>query len=348
MEPCKTDPQSQACATALKNAQNPFFLEDHPEATQSTGWLKAWDSAESPYVIAAENAEDVVAGVNFAREHNLRVAIKGTGHDYLGRSNSPNSLLIWTHKMRKVTLHDSFSGQGCSTTQPGVPAVTVEAGTRWLETFKEVITNHGRYVQGGGCTSVGAAGGFPQGGGFGSFSKKFGTGAANMLEAEVVTADGKILIANACQNQDLFWALRGGGGSTFGVVTKMTYRTHTLPQYFGIVEGQITASSDQAFKQLLEQFIHFYRESLNNEHWGEQIHVKGDNSLKLALLFQGLNKEDVEKIWQPFKEWLAKKPELFKIETKISEIPPQKMWDYAFIDKHSTDIYKAIQESPNP
>src|SRR5262249_55897620 len=77
----------------------------------------------------------------------------------------------------------------------------------------------GKYVQGGGCMTVGLAG-LIQGGGFGSFSKHYGTAAASPLEAELVTTDGQIRIANACTNPDLFWALKGGGGSTFGVVSK--------------------------------------------------------------------------------------------------------------------------------
>jgi len=344
LEPCKTDPQSSACITALKNSKNPFFVEAQSEATQFTGWLNAWNSAPSPYVIAAQNAEDIVAGVNFARQHHLRIVVKGTGHDFLGRSNAPNSLLIWTHNMRKITMHDSFVCQGCPA---GFPAVTVEAGARWLEVYNEVISKHGRYVQGGGCTSVGAVGGFSLGGGFGEFSKKFGTGAANMLEAEVVTADGKILIANAYQNKDLFWALRGGGGGTFGIVTKITYRTHELPKSFGVFEGSIIAEDDQAYKQLLSYFIPFYRENLSNEHWGGYIFIQRNNVLKFSLQFQELNKAEVEKIWHPFKDSLVGK-KLYKIENKIVEIPPQKMWDYNLMKKiDPNSIVADVEEKEN-
>lgn len=351
LEPCQSDATSAECKAALKDAENPFFLETRPDATQSTGYLNAWTSSPSQYAIAAERSEDIVAGVNFARKHNLRLVIKGTGHDYLGRSNAPNSLLIWTHKMRDIKSHNAFVGHGCGSTTMGVPAVSVGAGTRWLEAYDHVVNKQGRYIQGGGCTSVGAAGGFPQGGGFGSFSKKFGTGAANILEAEIVTADGKVLIANACQNQDLFWAVRGGGGGTFGVVTKLTYKTHDLPKTFGIVEGKITASSDQAFKALLEHFIHFYGENLSNEHWGEQVHVGGDNTLTLALLFQGLNKKEVEVLWQPLKEWLSQKADLFKMEYRVTVLPARKLWNYAYIKENlkkngSNTIYKVKEKSP--
>src|SRR2546427_306225 len=83
------------------------------------------------------------------------------------------------------------------------PAVTVETGARWLAVYDAVTTRGGRYVQGGGCTTVGVAG-FIHGGGFGSFSKKYGQGAAGLLEAEIVTADGSVLVVNACNHPDLF------------------------------------------------------------------------------------------------------------------------------------------------
>lgn len=201
MAPCIADAKSEACVAAAKVASNPFALEDDPAGTQSTGWLDAWTAAPSTYAVAAQSAADVAAAVAFARTHRIRLVVKRTGHDYLGRSNAPDSLLVWTHAMRDIALHDAFVARGCS--GAGAPAVSVGAGTRWLEAYKEVTVKAKRYVQGGGCTSVGAAGGFTQGGGFGSWSKKYGTAAGNMLEAEVVTANGEVVIANACQNQDL-------------------------------------------------------------------------------------------------------------------------------------------------
>ena len=134
------------------------------------------------------------------------------------------------------------------------------------------------------------------GGGFGSWSKKFGTGAAGLVEAEVVTADGQVRIANSCQNQDLFWALRGGGGGTFGVVTRVTLRTHPLPKMFGFVGGRIQAANDAAFRELLERFVDFYARSLENEHWGEQVTVKGDNSLTVSMLSEGLTGAEMESV----------------------------------------------------
>jgi hypothetical protein len=164
LEPCRSDVAGEACAAAIKNAKNPFYLQDQAGGTQSTGWLGAWTAATSAFAVVAEDASDIAAAVDFARRHGLRLVIKGTGHDYLGRSNAPDSLLVWTHKMRRVSALDAFVPRACPATQAASDAVSVEAGTRWLEAYQEVTVKHGRYVQGGGCTSVGAAGGFMQGG----------------------------------------------------------------------------------------------------------------------------------------------------------------------------------------
>ncbi len=337
MEVCKSNPQGNACKKAVELAQNPFYLEEQPGATQTTGWLNAWKTSTSEYVISAETAADVAAGVNFAREHHLKLVIKGTGHDYLGRNTAPNSLLIWTHNMRKIDTTDNFVPSGCPADGKGSPAVTVGAGTRWLEAYKVVSVDKGRYVQGGGCTSVGVAGGFTQGGGFGSFSKKFGTGASGMLEVEVVTADGKIQTANACQNADLFWALRGGGGSTFGVVTKMTLMTHKLPNEFGLMQRNIVARDDIAFKELVEYFVGFYRDNLHNEHWGEQVKLK-DLTMKVEMISQGLTKEQAAVVWGPFDDWIAAKGDAYEFKSTSFMIPARSLWNYDYMKEHHPEL----------
>lgn len=348
LAPCRVDAAGEACAAALRDSRNPFYLQDQPGGTQSTGWLGAWTAAPSAFAVVAKDAGDIAAAVSFAREHRLRLVIKGTGHDYLGRSSAPASLLVWTHELRGVSVQDAFVPRGCPAAQGGGPAVTVEAGTRWLEAYQEVTVRHGRYVQGGGCTSVGAAGGFMQGGGFGSWSKKYGIAAASMLEAEVVTADGELQIANACQNQDLFWALRGGGGGTYGVVTRVTLKTHPLPAYFGGVDGSIVARSDDAFKALLERFLLFYRERLSDEHWGEQVRVRGRNSLDVSLVFEGLRASEVREIWQPFRAWIEQRPDAYTIKLDVFEVPGQRLWDAAFLQEHVPQAIRRDERAESP
>src|SRR5262249_18554859 len=197
----------------------------------------------SVYAVAARKTDDIVAAVNFARENKLRLVVKGGGHSYQGTSCAPDSLLIWTREMNAISLHQAFVGKGCEKVQAPQPAVSVGAGAIWLAAYEAVTTRGGRYVQGGGCRAFGV-GGLIKGGGFGDFSKKSGLAAGGFLEAEVVTADGVARIANACTNPDLFWGLKGGGGGSLGVVTRVTLRTRELPASFGLVSGTITAGGE--------------------------------------------------------------------------------------------------------
>ena len=153
---CLVDANGDACATALKGLASPYALQEQSGGTESVGWLGAWTAAPSAYAVAAENAGDVAAAIRFARVHRLRLVVKGTGHDYLGRSNAPDSLLVWTHHMRRVTVEDAFVPASCAATRAPIAAVSLGAGTRWLEAYREVTGKHHRYVQGGGCLSVGA------------------------------------------------------------------------------------------------------------------------------------------------------------------------------------------------
>ena len=266
LQPCAAGANSAFCREVSTDLQNPFYVGDEPGATQSTGWADAWMAAPSAYAVVAQTAADVAAAVNFARQHNLRLVVKGGGHGYQGSSSAPDSLLIWTRRMNRVTLHEAFVPQGCPKQGAGQPAATIEAGAMWIDAYNAVTTIGHRYVQGGGCTTVGVAG-LIQGGGFGSFSKRYGTAAAGLLEVEVVTADGQIRVANPYINPDLFWALKGGGGGTFGVVTKLTVKTHELPLLFGGVFADVEAQSDAAFRRLLTRFVEFYADHLFNPNW---------------------------------------------------------------------------------
>ena len=330
---CLEAPSSPSCAHVFKELKNPYFLGDEVGLTQSLGWVGAWTSRPSAYAVIAQTTDDVVAAVNFARENNLRLVVKGGGHSYQGTSNAADSLLIWTRRMNTVTLHDAF-GAGCAGQHRPEQAVTVEAGAIWGQVYDAVTTKGGRYVQGGGCMTVGVAG-LIQSGGFGSFSKAYGMAAASLLEAEIVTADGAVKIANACTNPDLFWGIKGGGGGSLGVVTRLTLRTHSLPEFFGGVFTTIKATSDAAFRRLIGQVVRFYSENLFNPHWGEQIVFRPGNVLAIAMVFQGLDQQQAETIWRPFFDWLAASPKDFSIvePPRILAAPARYFWDPGFLKK---------------
>ena len=336
---CKTPVESASCEEFFRNLKNPYFIGDNPSLTQTSGWLDAWRSEPSVYAVAATSAADVVAAVNFARIHNLRLVVKGGGHSYQGTSNAADSLLIWTRSMNKIVMHNDFVAKGFEGKQSPQPAVTVEAGAIWWHTYNEVTTKNGRYVQGGGCATVGVAG-LIQSGGFGSFSKHYGMAAAALLEAEIVTADGVKRTVNAANDPDLFWAVKGGGGGSFGVVTKLTLRTRELPENFGAVFGTIKANSDEAFKTLIGKIITLYREELFNHHWGEQIIFYPNNTVRFSMLFHGLTQEQAQTSWKSFEEWLKELPQTYTFETPLTiiAVPAKHFWDASFFRQYFPDV----------
>ncbi|HWF76362.1 MAG TPA: FAD-binding protein [Caulobacteraceae bacterium] len=309
---------------------NPFFVADNPALTESSGWLDAWRSQPSAYMVDARSTPDVAAAVRFAAAHNLRLVIKGRGHSYLGGSNAPDSLLIWTRHMDDVTTHDAFTPAG-SNAAP-VPAVSCGAGAMWMHAYRAVTVDGGRYVQGGGCTTVGVAG-LVQGGGFGSFSKGFGTAGASLLEAEMVTADGKVRVVNHVQDPDLYWALKGGGGGTFGAVTRLTLATHPLPENFGVINLTIHAKSDAAFRRLLARFVELARAGLINPHFGEQVRATTDNRLGISMVFQGLPQAEARAAFQPLVDFANASPADYEGQNQFiaAALPARKFWDASFM-----------------
>jgi FAD/FMN-containing dehydrogenase len=339
---CHAAPEGASCAAVFRALQNPYYIGEQPALTQTSGWVDAWTSAPSVYAVAAAEPADVVAAVNFARNHHLRLVVKGGAHSYQGTSCAVDSLLIWTRAMDGIVLHDAFVPQGCAGTLAPQPAVTVGAGAIWMRVYDAVTTQAGRYVQGGGCTTVGVAG-LILSGGFGSFSKAYGLAAAGLLEAEVVTADGTVRVANACTHPDLFWALKGGGGGSFGVVTRITLRTRELPDHFGGVFGSIKARSDPAFRALTAHTIGFYHDRLFNSHWGEQMRFGPDNTLRLSMLCHGLNRQQAAEAWRPFLDWVANAPQDFAFEMpiQIMDFPARQAWNARFFEQNYPQIIVA-------
>ena len=332
---CFDAPSGPGCTQLFKALKNPYFLGDEVGLTQTLGWVDAWTSMPSTYAVAARSTHHVVAAVNFARKNNLRLVVKGGGHSYQGTSNAPDSLLVWTRKMNAITLHDSFVPAGCAGQVAPARAVTIGAGALWAQVYDAVTTRAGGYVQGGGCMTVGVAG-LVQSGGFGSFSKAYGLAAGSLLQAEVVTADGVVRIANACTHPDLFWGLKGGGGGSLGVVTQLTLRVHELPETFGAVNMTVQATSAPAFRKLIGQILDFASRSLVNPSWGEQIRLRPDDVLKIAMVFQGLNRSQAQEIWKPFLDSLDGAPEDFKVEfapLKFVSTPARTFWAPTLIKK---------------
>ena len=323
---------------ALAQIHNPFYIGDQPGLTQTSGYFGAWRSVPSAQMVAAASSADVAAAVNFARTHRLRLVVKGGGHSYHGTSCAPDSLLVWTRAMNQIQLHDAFVPQGARPGTAPQPAVSVGAGAMWIDAYTAVTTHGGRYVQGGGCTSVGVTG-LVTGGGFGSFSKTFGSAAAGLLEAEVVTADGRVRVVNADNDADLFLALKGGCAASFGIVTRMTLKTHALPDTFGGVSFKVQASTEEQWRALAAQVLRFYRDRLCNAHWGEQITFAGGRTLSISMVFQGLSRETAAATWQPLLDWITANPGYAVREPlQTLAMPARDFWDADFFRQHAPAI----------
>jgi FAD/FMN-containing dehydrogenase len=327
---CRMDPQGPACRAALSDLRNPFAVEEHPGAFHTTGWHGAFDDLSARHAVAAESPDDIAAAVDFARANGVPVAVQGTGHDYCGRSGAPGALLIWTHRMRETTVHETFTAAG---TPPGpgvrgpagVRALSVAAGTRWLEAYR-ALEGSGLLASGGGCTTVGAAGGFTMGGGYSSFARRFGTAAGNVLEMEVVTADGAVRVVNEHQHPDLFWALRGGGGGTFGVVTRVTYAIYPALAALGGVMGTIRASSDRGYRALVSGVVN-RMPALATEHWGEQVRFRPDRTVEVTMTYADLPDDAARAVWQPLFDWAEGRHRDYATDVFIASGPYEGYWD---------------------
>ena len=171
------------------------------------------------YAINVTSAADVAAGVRFAQSQNIRLVVKNTGHDLLGKSTGKGALGIWTHYLKST----SFSTYQ-SATYSG-PAAKLGAGIQGWEAYEAANAREVRIV-GGTCPTVGVSGGYTQGGGHSLLSSIYGLSADNVLEWEVVTADGSEVAATPSNRPDLYWALSGGGPGSYAIVISMTVKTH--------------------------------------------------------------------------------------------------------------------------
>ncbi|WQF90166.1 Putative berberine/berberine, FAD-binding domain, PCMH-type, FAD-binding, type PCMH, subdomain 2 [Colletotrichum destructivum] len=192
------------------------------------------------YRVRAQNISDVQAAVRFASEHNIRLSVITTGHDQLGRSDAGSGLVIDLSLMNKVNVLESFTPTSEGATSPRYPveapntitprdgiqaAVTFHPGVAGLA-LNYAVAPSGLFTTSGAAAGVAVAGGWGQNGGYGPLTAQYGLGVDQWLEAKVVTADGQLRVANNVSHQDLFWAIRGGGGGTFGVVVEATWKAH--------------------------------------------------------------------------------------------------------------------------
>jgi FAD/FMN-containing dehydrogenase len=162
--------------------------------------------------------EDVVAAVNFARENDLALAVRGGGHSVPGFGTADDAVVIDLAGMTDVQV------------DPEAQTAHAQRGATW-GMFNDATGAHGLATTGGIVSTTGV-GGLTLGGGIGYLTRGVGFSCDNLLSAEVVTAGGQTVVASEAENEDLFWALRGGGGN-FGVVTSFEFRLHPVADIYG-------------------------------------------------------------------------------------------------------------------
>lgn len=188
-------------------------------------------------IVRAANAGDVMAAVNFARENRLDLAVRGGGHSVPGFGTCDGGVVIDLSGMRGVRV------------DPATSTARAEGGATWGD-FNAATYPFGLATTGGIISTTGVAG-LTLGGGIGYLARGFGLSLDNLVSADVVTADGAFVVASEREHEDLFWALRGGGGN-FGVVTSLEFRLHPVKDIYG---GPMFFELSE-----VENVLRFYRE----------------------------------------------------------------------------------------
>ena len=249
-------------------------------------WNRAIEKHPLVIVYCQEN-QDVIQAIKWAKQYGVPFRIRSGTHHYEGYSTGDQLLVIDVSCMNRIELNET--------------TVKVQGGVRNRELY-EAVCGAGYPFPGGGCPTVGVAG-YTLGGGWGYSSRLFGLGCDQLIEAEVITAEGQLIVANANQHEDLFWALRGSGGGNFGVVTSLTYR---LPEkiematlinidyeHVGFAKVVDVALRYQRFFKNLDRRLNLKMAMYNSETKGKGV--------KLTGLFYG-SKEDAQDLLSLFQD----------------------------------------------
>ncbi|PRP82750.1 hypothetical protein PROFUN_09835 [Planoprotostelium fungivorum] len=237
------DYSNASCTFVRSQYMNPYYRQSHYGAMEYTNWETCGldnclpsmlgplqnptcglGRLSSAYVQAQTTAH-ITATLAFIKQHNIRLVLRNTGHDYQGRSSSANSLALVTSSFKSMSLIRNFSTNSCPTTYQNIAVigagVTATEATKYFNQFGFAVTV-------GACPSVGIAGGFGHTAGHGIYSRAYGLMVDQAVEFDFITVDGRALTVNECNNPDLFWAMRGGGGGTYAILVNYKFKLHPL------------------------------------------------------------------------------------------------------------------------
>ncbi|CCT63359.1 related to isoamyl alcohol oxidase [Fusarium fujikuroi] len=302
------------------------------------------------YVVNVTCEEDITRGIKFAQEKNLRLVVKSTGHDSQQRSTGYGSLSIWLHNFRK-----GFRFQGHNPVLATCPksgwkgsTLTINGGYSWRDIYP-AAQKQGLIVIGGLDRGPCSTGGWTQGGGHSPGTHYFGIGADQVLSARVVLASGKIVVASPCENEDLFFAIRGGGGGTFGVVTEITVKTYPT-KALSTINLIVGSKGDETVPKFLDAVATIYSllPGLSKKGFAgygnwvvralSPITAKNYTNLYgQSWTLLGATQQEAENLFQPFKEEIVKHQSENGLEVTVSSGTFRDYFSYYYSMGNGTD-----------
>lgn len=205
------------------------------------------------YAVNVSKPEHVSKTLSFVKKHNIRLVVRNTGHDYNGKSTGAGSVGLWMHHLKDIAIND-FSSKHYNG-----KAMKMGAGVQGIEAYT-AAHNQGLEVVGGECPTVGIAGGYSQGGGHSALASRYGLAADQVLEWEVIDGRGNFVTARRDNEyKDLYFALSGGGGGTYGVVWSMTSKAHTGHATSGL---NLTFTNANISQDTYYEAVKLYQEKL--------------------------------------------------------------------------------------
>lgn len=320
-----SDPVSVDYPIWTKNSCNPIY----PNGTSVTGDPDAGErgcNADTypAYVVNATQTSQIASALKWATQKNIRVVVKATGHSYTGRSTGAGSLSIWTRNFRGIEYIEDFQPASCPIPQT-IAAVRVAAGHTNGE-VQAYLSKFNRVIVSGANPSVGIVG-WLTGGGHGFLSSTYGMGSDNLLSATLVLPSGKTAVANPCQNPDIFFAIRGGGGGTYGIVTEVILQTHPSPRTIlhTFTLSSLPNTTDSQFWDGLG-VLHAEMQRLKDGGMQGYYYIVGPPSapsLSLMWAFMLFDKPDrtVADLMTPIEAYLAERVDLFAHTQNVTQAP---------------------------
>ena len=273
----------------------------------------ACDQGNIPrFYVNVSSVSDVQKALIFATKHSVPVVVKNSGHDYKGRSAGPNALALWVHNYTpKPSFDHDFIADGCS--ESAGPVITFGGGQGFNDVYAFAAQNNVTIV-GGSSETVAPAGGWITGGGHSGLSPVYGLGVDNVQQLRVVLPNGTYVTANRCKNQDIFFALRGGGGGTFGVNMEMSTLAYPQApvQWAKVTFGDLSESQQLALTSLLVQNANQWFDA----GWGGYAYPAGSRkSFLVTLMNPRLKKSEAEVSLAPLRAFAKSQSANYSLTT---------------------------------